>query len=36
MYLASSTDFMGGGGGEIITNLAEERGPGIEIIGCTL
>ena len=32
-YLASSTDFAGTD--DIITNLAKEREPGIEIIKCT-
>ena len=32
-YLASPGDFAGAD--DIITNLAKERGPGIEIIECT-
>ena len=32
-YLASPTDFAGAD--DIITNLAKEREPGIEIIQCT-
>ena len=33
MYLASPTDFSGAD--DIITNLAKEREPGIQIIECT-